>query len=179
MTAAWVFAWPGFYSENLNPFLSSLLLSVAERAKNLPVRFHGNPSPNGAFYCHRLPCGMADCTAVMGLRGGGFAACRLSGAWGRDVGGRCFIMRLVTNSCGDQVIDELRQSLQGSEALDLACPQISLFFYVKVAQLLVRLAGVCRSLRTRVLVGGRGGWDVRWSPGGGEQPGRLDSRAQG
>ncbi len=34
-------------------------------------------------------------------------------------------------------------------------------------------------MRTRVLVGGRGVQDVRWSRGGGEQPGRLDSRAQG
>ncbi len=36
-----------------------------------------------------------------GLWGGGFAGCRLSGNWGRDVGGRCFIMRLVTHSGGD------------------------------------------------------------------------------
>ncbi len=49
-------------------------------------------------------------------------------------------MRLVTNSGGDRVIDELRQSLQGSGSLDLASPQFSLFAFAEMAELLGRLA---------------------------------------
>ena len=52
-------------------------------------------------------------------------------------------MRLVTNSGGDRVIDELRQSLQGAGSLALASPQFSLFAFAEMAELLGRLAG-CR-----------------------------------
>ena len=51
-------------------------------------------------------------------------------------------MRLVTNSGGDRVIDELRQSLQGAGSLALASPQFSLFAFAETAELLGRLGVV-------------------------------------